>query len=52
MFVQPFIQTSVGNSLAASAQQFSGVHNSYIAPVELSWILGKSGFVVKTGLGI
>jgi len=52
VFVQPFLQTSVGNSLAAPAKQFSGVHNSYIAPVELSWILGRSGFVVKTGLGI
>jgi hypothetical protein len=52
VFVQPFLQTSVGVSLAAPDQQFSGVHNSYIAPVELSWILGKSGFMVKTGLAI
>jgi hypothetical protein len=29
-----------------------GMHNTYIAPVELSWKLGTSGFVVKTGLGI
>jgi hypothetical protein len=28
------------------------VHNSYIAPVELSWMLRRSGFVLKTGLGI
>jgi hypothetical protein len=31
---------------------FSGVHNTYFVPVELSWKLGTSGFVVKTGLGI
>ena len=32
--------------------QEAGAHNTYIAPVELSWKLGTSGFVVKTGLGI
>jgi hypothetical protein len=32
--------------------QTAGMHNSYIAPVELSWKLGDSGFFVKTGLGI
>ena len=31
---------------------FSGVHNTYFVPVELSWKLGTCGFVVKTGLGI
>jgi hypothetical protein len=52
VFVQPFLQTGISNSLVAPGQQFSGVHNSYIVPVELSWFLGKSGFAVKTGLGI
>ncbi len=28
------------------------MHNTYIAPVELSWKLGTSGFAVKSGLGI
>jgi hypothetical protein len=49
VFVQPFVQTSVGSPLNL---QFSGVHNSYIVPVELSWHLGTSGFFVKAGLGI
>src|ERR1700682_255280 len=30
----------------------SGMINSFIAPVELSWKLGDSGFQVKTGLGM
>lgn len=29
-----------------------GMHNTFIVPVELSWRLGDSGFLVKTGLGI
>ncbi|HLI98743.1 MAG TPA: transporter [Bradyrhizobium sp.] len=52
VIVQPFGQSSLGASLAAPAAQFSGVHNTYIVPVELSWKLGTSGFVVKSGLGI
>ena len=30
----------------------SGMINTFIAPVELSWKLGESGFHVKTGLGM
>jgi hypothetical protein len=30
----------------------SGMINTFIAPVELSWKLGDSGFQVKTGLGM
>jgi hypothetical protein len=30
----------------------SGLINTFIAPVELSWKLGDSGFYAKTGLGI
>ena len=44
-----FVDTSVGNPVNA---QFSGMHNSYIVPVELSWKLWNSGFQFKTGLGI
>src|ERR1700743_983341 len=49
VIAQPFVDTSIG---APVNQQFSGVHNTYIAPVELSWKLGTSGFQFKTGLGI
>jgi hypothetical protein len=44
-----FVDTSVGSPINA---QFSGMHNSYIVPIELSWKLGTSGFQFKTGLGI
>jgi hypothetical protein len=49
VIAQPFVDTSVGNPVN---QQFAGVHNTYIVPVELSWKLGTSGFQFKTGLGI
>ncbi|MGA9092320.1 MAG: transporter [Bradyrhizobium sp.] len=49
VLVQPFIQQSVGSPVNAQA---SGMFNTYIVPVELSWRLGASGFAVKTGLGI
>jgi hypothetical protein len=57
--VQPFVQASIGQPLSIQSatnpfplDSFSGVHNTYIVPVELSWKLGTSGFLVKTGLGI
>ena len=49
VIAQPFVDTSVGAPVNA---QFSGMHNSYIVPIELSWKLGTSGFQFKTGLGI
>jgi hypothetical protein len=49
LIVQPFVDTSVGTPINTQA---SGVHNTYIVPVELSWKLGTSGFQFKTGLGI
>ena len=55
VIAQPFGMVSVGKPLSLEANQidmFSGVHNTYFAPVELSWKLGTSGFVVKAGLGI
>src|SRR5579863_2501003 len=55
VLVQPFGMVSVGQPVSLNANQvdmFSGVHNTYFVPVELSWKLGTSGFVVKTGLGI
>jgi hypothetical protein len=56
VLVQPFGMVSVGQPLSAThldaVDMFSGVHNTYIVPVELSWKLGTSGFAVKTGLGI
>jgi hypothetical protein len=44
-----FVDTSVGQP---ANLQFSGMHNSYIVPVELSWKLWNSGLQFKTGLGI
>jgi hypothetical protein len=49
VIVQPFVSASVG--LPFSIQE-SGVHNTYIVPVELSWKLGTSGFAVKAGFGM
>jgi len=49
VIAQPFVDTSVG---APVNLQFSGVHNTYIVPVELSWKLWNSGLQFKTGLGI
>jgi len=45
----PFGLVNVGSPIPS---QFSGVHNTFFAPVELSWKLGDSGFQIKTGLGI
>ena len=45
----PWVMASVGSPVNA---QLAGMFNTYIAPVELSWKLGTSGFAVKTGLGI
>jgi hypothetical protein len=49
LIVQPFGQTSIGSPVNL---QFSGAHNTYLVPVELSWKLGTSGLLVKAGLGI
>jgi hypothetical protein len=55
VLAQPFGMVSVGQPLSLNPTQidmFSGGHNTYFVPVELSWKLGTSGFAVKTGLGI
>jgi hypothetical protein len=49
LIVQPFVMGSLGSPFNV---QESGVHNTYIVPVELSWKLADSGFAIKTGLGI
>jgi hypothetical protein len=49
VIVQPFVMQNFGSPI--NVEQ-SGVHNTYIVPVELSWNLGTSGFAVKTGVGI
>jgi hypothetical protein len=49
LIVQPFVEGSLGQPFNI---QESGVHNTYIVPVELSWKLADSGFAIKTGLGI
>jgi hypothetical protein len=48
VIAQPFVDTSVGAPVNA---QFAGVHNTDFVG-ELSWKLGATGFVFKTGLGI
>jgi hypothetical protein len=59
--VQPFLDVGIGNPLGAVTiagtpvspiSVASGVFNTYIVPVELSWKLGNSGFAVKTGFGV
>jgi hypothetical protein len=49
LIVQPFVTGSLGSPFNV---QESGVHNTYLVPVELSWKLADSGFAVKAGLGI
>lgn len=53
--VFPFIMDGVAGPLNLNPNfpgVQAGMHNTYIAPVELSWKLGTSGVVIKTGLGI
>jgi hypothetical protein len=55
VIAQPFQMGAAGQPLSLNPSQIdmaSGLHNTYVAPVELSWMLGKSGFAVKTGLGM
>jgi hypothetical protein len=59
VIVQPFVSFAAGQPLSLVSatnpqpiDNFSGGHNTYFVPVELSWKLGTSGFLVKTGLGI
>jgi hypothetical protein len=49
LIVQPFVMGSLGGPFNI---QESGVHNTYIVPIELSWKLADSGFAIKSGLGI
>src|ERR1700722_16529 len=49
VIVQPFVDASFGTPINVAT---SGMFNTYIVPVELSWKLGTSGFAIKTGLGI
>ena len=54
--VFPFGMVAVGQPFSAAGvgqvDQFSGMHNTYVAPIELAWKLGTSGFAVKTGFGM
>jgi hypothetical protein len=49
VLVTPFVMDSIGSPV--NIQQ-SGMSNTYIVPIELSWKLQDTGFFVKTGLGI
>jgi hypothetical protein len=47
--VLPVYDIAVGPPVNA---QPSGLHNTYVAPAELSWKLGDSGWFIKSGLGM
>ena len=47
--VEAGLSASAGPPISAS---YAGLHNTYIAPAELSWKLGDTGFFAKAGLGI
>jgi hypothetical protein len=49
VIVQPWVDASIGTPINV---QLSGMFDTYIVPVELSWKLWNSGFQFKTGLGI
>ncbi|MGQ7932279.1 SphA family protein [Paraburkholderia sp. D1E] len=49
LIVQPFTMNAAGAPLNVS---HSGVHNTVIAPVQLSWNLGNTGVYVKTGVAV
>jgi hypothetical protein len=55
LIVQPVGMASIGDPLAKFPgfnDQSSGLKNTALIPVELSWKLGTSGFAVKTGLTV
>jgi hypothetical protein len=47
LIVQPFVQVNLSNPANVNVE---GMFNTYFVPVELTWKLGTSGFVVKSGL--
>ena len=50
LIVQPFVAAALSDPAPLN---ISGVFNTYIVPIELSWTkIGGTGFAVKTGLGI
>jgi hypothetical protein len=49
VIVQPWVDASVGAPINV---QLSGLFDTYIVPIELSWKLWNSGFQFKTGLGM
>ncbi|OKO74267.1 hypothetical protein AC630_27025 [Bradyrhizobium sp. AS23.2] len=49
VIVQPVMMVDVGSPVNVSPV---GMHNTFLAPAELSWKLGDSGFYVKAGFGM
>jgi hypothetical protein len=49
VIAQPWVDASVGAPINV---QLSGLFDTFIVPIELSWKLWNSGFQFKTGLGI
>ena len=49
VIVQPFMMVDVGSPVNVNP---AGMHNTFLAPIELSWKLGDSGFYAKAGFGM
>jgi hypothetical protein len=56
VIAQPFVMFGIAGPLNLNpfiSTVNSGIHNTFIAPIELSWSnIGGTGFAVKTGLGM
>ena len=50
LIVQPWVMSDVGQpACIPNCGSASGMFNTYFVPIELTWKLGTSGFVVKSG---
>jgi hypothetical protein len=49
VIAQPFVTADFGSPFNF---QNAGMHNTFVAPVELSWRFADSGFFAKAGLGL
>ncbi|AUC97819.1 hypothetical protein CWS35_28925 [Bradyrhizobium sp. SK17] len=49
VIAQPWLMADLGDPININP---AGLHNTFIAPIELSWKLGESGFYARAGLGL
>ncbi len=49
VIAQPWLMADLGDPININP---AGLHNTFIAPIELSWRLGESGFYARAGLGL